>query len=50
MDKPTLALLLAAFAPAAFAASSADLNVFGTITPSACAPVLSDGGVIDHGK
>ncbi|MGY2362924.1 DUF1120 domain-containing protein [Pseudomonas azotoformans] len=50
MDKPTLALLLAAFAPSAFAASNTDLNVSGTITPSACAPVLSNGGVIDHGK
>ena len=50
MDKPTLALLLAALAPGAFAASSTDLNVSGTITPSACAPVLSNGGVIDHGK
>ncbi|MGF6096141.1 DUF1120 domain-containing protein [Pseudomonas sp. 18175] len=50
MDKPTLALLLAALAPGAFAASSTDLNVSGTITPSACAPVLSNGGLIDHGK
>jgi len=50
MDKPTLALLLATLAPGAFAASSTDLNISGTITPSACAPVLSDGGVIDHGK
>lgn len=50
MDKPTLALLLVALAPGAFAASSTDLNVSGTITPSACAPLLSNGGVIDHGK
>ena len=50
MDKPTLALLLAALAPGAFAASSTDVNLSGTITPSACAPVLSNGGVIDHGK
>ena len=50
MDKPTLALLLAALAPDVFAASSTDLNVSGSITPSACAPVLSNGGVIDHGK
>ena len=50
MDKPTLALLLAALAPGAFAASSTDINVSGTITPSACAPALSNGGVIDHGK
>ncbi|MEX3773670.1 DUF1120 domain-containing protein [Pseudomonas sp. MYb118] len=32
------------------AASSVDLSVTGTITPSACTPVLSNGGVIDHGK
>jgi hypothetical protein len=50
MNKPTLALLLATLAPGAYAASSTDLNVSGTITPSACAPVLSNGGVIDHGK
>lgn len=50
MDKSTLAFLLAAFAPIAFAASSADLNVSGTITPSSCTPSLSNGGVIDHGK
>ena len=50
MDRPTFALLLAAIAPGAFAASSTDLNVSGIITPSACAPVLSNGGVIDHGK
>ena len=48
MDKPTLALLLAALAPGAFAASSADLNLSGTITPSACAPQLSNGGLIDQ--
>lgn len=34
----------------AFAASSTDLSVTGTITPSACAPTLSDGGIVDHGK
>lgn len=50
MDKLTLAFLLAALTPGAFAASSTDVNVSGTITPSACAPVLSNGGVIDHGK
>lgn len=50
MHKPALALLLAALAPGAFAASSTDVNLSGTITPSACAPVLSNGGVIDHGK
>ncbi|MEB0105986.1 DUF1120 domain-containing protein [Pseudomonas sp. MH9.3] len=34
----------------AVAASSVDLGVHGLITPSACTPSLSGGGVIDHGK
>lgn len=42
-------LLLAAANPAS-AASSVDLTVKGTITPSACTPSLSAGGVVDHGK
>lgn len=50
MYRTTLALLLAACAPGVFAASSADLSVSGTITPSSCKPTLSNGGVIDHGK
>ncbi|OYU07851.1 MAG: hypothetical protein CFE47_08995 [Pseudomonas sp. PGPPP1] len=53
MDKHTpaaFALLLAACAPAAFAASTTDLAVTGIITPSSCTPSLSDGGVVDHGK
>ncbi|OIN48572.1 hypothetical protein BLL37_24805 [Pseudomonas azotoformans] len=32
------------------AASTVELNVSGRITPSACAPSLSDGGVYDLGK
>ena len=32
------------------AASSVDLRVVGKITPSACTPALSNGGVVDHGK
>lgn len=32
------------------AASSVDLRVTGKITPSACVPQLSNGGVIDFGK
>jgi len=32
------------------AASSTDLSVKGTITPAACVPQLSNGGVVDHGK
>ncbi|WP_448652832.1 DUF1120 domain-containing protein [Pseudomonas fluorescens] len=33
-----------------FAASSVDLTVKGLITPSACTPSLSQGGVADYGK
>lgn len=53
MEKNTpaaLALLLAACAPGAFAASNTDLSVKGIITPASCTPSLSDGGIVDHGK
>lgn len=53
MDKRTpllLAPLLLTVALPALAASSAQLVVQGSITPSACTPTLSDGGNIDHGK
>lgn len=53
LDRCSLALsasLLIACAPVAHAASSTELSVTGTITPSACAPTLSDGGIVDHGK
>lgn len=43
------ALLITGTAPA-FAASTVDLTVKGIITPNACTPALSGGGVIDHGK
>ncbi|WP_028620849.1 DUF1120 domain-containing protein [Pseudomonas sp. Ant30-3] len=36
--------------PLAWAASSTDLTVTGTITPTACTPLLSNGGVVDYGK
>lgn len=36
--------------PTAFAASSTDLVVQGTITPNACDPTISGGGVVDYGK
>ncbi|WP_084323719.1 DUF1120 domain-containing protein [Pseudomonas migulae] len=36
--------------PLAFAASSTDLSVTGTITPNACTPTLSDGGIVNIGK
>lgn len=42
--------LLLSGASTAFAASSVDLTVQGIITPSACTPSLSSGGVVDHGK
>lgn len=45
----SLALLLAAASPA-FAASNVDLNVKGSITPNACDTMISNGGVVDHGK
>jgi hypothetical protein len=43
-----LATLL--LAPTVLAASSTDLAVTGTITPNACEPMLSSGGVVDYGK
>lgn len=36
--------------PTVFAASGVDLTVKGLITPSACVPSLSGGGVVDYGK
>jgi hypothetical protein len=45
----TAALLLSG-ASSAFAASSTDLTVTGLITPGACIPSLSNGGIVDHGK
>ena len=42
--------LLIVGASQAFAASSVDLTVRGLITPSACEPALSNGGVYDIGK
>ncbi|MGC6368878.1 DUF1120 domain-containing protein [Pseudomonas sp. K2I15] len=44
------ACLLLVGTQSAFAASSVDLIVKGLITPSACTPVLSGGGTVDHGK
>ena len=43
-----LATLL--LAPSVLAASSTDFAVTGTITPNACEPMLSSGGVVDYGK
>jgi type 1 fimbria pilin len=44
------AALLVTAASSASAASSTDLTVTGLITPSACTPSLSAGGIVDHGK
>ncbi|MFS2070312.1 DUF1120 domain-containing protein [Pseudomonas sp. CT11-2] len=44
------ATALIGVAPYAMAASSTDLTVTGIITPKACAPSLSDGGMVDVGK
>lgn len=52
--KKTLTLLGSAFllagASCTFAASSTDLTVTGIITPAACTPSLSNGGLVDNGK
>ena len=44
------ATALIGVAPYALAASSTDLTVTGAITPNACTPTLSGGGIVDHGK
>jgi hypothetical protein len=36
--------------PLAFAASSTELTMAGLITPTACTPSLSNGGIVDHGR
>lgn len=52
--KQSLSLVTSAFllmgASNLYAASSIDLSVVGVLTPSACTPALSGGGVVDHGK
>lgn len=45
----TLGLIASAFAVGA-QAQSVDLRVTGTITPAACVPTLTGGGVIDFGS
>lgn len=45
-----LGAMLLAGSASALAASSVDLTVTGTITPSACTPTLSSGGLVDFGK
>jgi len=44
------AAVLISTAPYAFAASSTDLTVKGTITPLACSPTLSNSGLVNYGK
>lgn len=46
----SLALLLAVCAPISLAASTVDLTVQGSITPSACTPTLGANGAVDFGK
>ena len=45
-----LLIALALFSGTAHAASTADLAVTGLITPMACTPLLSSGGLVDFGK
>lgn len=45
----TVALMLASTGTA-FAASTVELTVKGWITPTACTPSLSGGGIVDHSK
>lgn len=42
--------LLLGSSPWAVAASSVDLTVKGSITPSACSPSISNNGLVDYGK
>lgn len=43
-------MLTLLFTPSVFAASSIELAVRGTITPSACTPAFAGGNVVEHGK
>ncbi|TSD60057.1 DUF1120 domain-containing protein [Variovorax sp. KBS0712] len=38
------------FVPGQASAESAELRIAGTITPTACTPVFTGGGVVDYGK
>lgn len=50
MQKTVCAIaVLAATSLPALAASSVDVRVIGTITPTACVPTLAGGGTIDYG-
>lgn len=43
-------VLALACAPTAFAASTADLRITGTIVPAACTPTFAGGGIVNFGK
>ncbi|AUG06016.1 DUF1120 domain-containing protein [Pseudomonas sp. S09G 359] len=47
---PAVFLAAVLLAPTALAASNTDFAVIGIITPNACDPKLSGGGVVDYGK
>ncbi|MGA9702732.1 DUF1120 domain-containing protein [Pseudomonas sp.] len=47
---PVVFLATLLLAPPVLAASTTDFTVKGTITPNACDPMLSGGGVVDYGK
>ncbi|WDU61342.1 DUF1120 domain-containing protein [Pseudomonas poae] len=49
-SSPAVFLAAVLLAPSVLADSSADFAVIGTITPNACAPSISGGGVVDYGK
>lgn len=49
-SSPAVFLAALLLAPTVLAASRADFAVTGIITPSACDPTLSGGGVVDYGK
>lgn len=44
------AFVLIANGPLALAASSTNLTVAGSITPSACVPTMSQDGIVEYGK
>jgi type 1 fimbria pilin len=48
--KPLLMFLTLALSPLAMADSTVELTVKGLITPVACTPTLSAGGLVDFGK
>lgn len=51
MQKTLCALaVLSATATSVMAADSVDVKVIGTVTPAACTPILSGGGVVDYGS